>query len=157
MPFGIAIRIISTAVLLLPVWVQADSKIDADDHTEVVRTLRSFFNALERANDAEFASTVTPDFYSFEGGARFSEQQLLQFIQAQRSAGRFYKWSVQDADVHVSGDVAWISYLNEGSISDSSGAKDQEWLESAFLKKEGTGWRIAFLHSTRVPPLVLNH
>jgi ketosteroid isomerase-like protein len=157
MPFGLATRILSTAVLLLPVWVQADSKIDADDQAEVVKTVRSFFNALQRANDADFEATVTPDFYSFEGGMRFSEQQLLQFIKAQRSAGRSYKWSVQDADVHVSGEDAWIAYLNRGSISDSSGAKDQAWLESAFLKKEGTGWRIAFLHSTRVPPLVQSH
>jgi ketosteroid isomerase-like protein len=140
----IAIRIVSVTALLLPIWVQADSKVDADDHTEVIRTVRSFFNALERANDAEFASTVTPDFYSFEGGTRFSEQQLLQFIKAQHSAGRSYKWSLQGADVQVSGDVAWIAYLNKGSISDSSGAKDQEWLESAFLKREGTAWRIAF-------------
>jgi hypothetical protein len=39
---GIAIRIISTAALLL----------------------RSFFKALEGGNDAELASTVTSDFYS---------------------------------------------------------------------------------------------
>jgi hypothetical protein len=40
---------------------------------------------------------------------------------------------------------------HKGSITDSSGTVDQQWLESAFLQKQGGAWKIVFMHSTRVP------
>jgi hypothetical protein len=49
------------------------------------------------------------------------------------------------------GDVAWITYVNEGSVKDASATKNVTWLESAFLRKENQNWRIEFFHSTRVP------
>jgi hypothetical protein len=52
------------------------------------------------------------------------------------------------------GDTAWIAYVNKGSITDASGTTKQNWLESAFLEKQGGDWKIVFMHSTRVslPP-----
>jgi ketosteroid isomerase-like protein len=152
MAFQILARFIAIpAVLLLPLCADAQLKTVADDRAEAVQTVRAFFNALEAGNDTQFMSVVTPDFYSFEGGARFSGQEILSFIKAQRAAGRSYQWNVSEADVHVTGTHAWIAYLNKGSITDSSGTINQKWLESAFLEKQGDGWKIAFLHSTRVP------
>jgi len=54
-------------------------------------------------------------------------------------------------DVHISGNTAWIAYVNQGSITDASGTVSQKWLESAFLQKQGGIWKIVFMHSTRVP------
>jgi ketosteroid isomerase-like protein len=152
MSFQAAFRLVSIAVaLLFPVWAQAQMNTNTDDSSDIVQTIRTFFNALEAGNEAQFASVVTPDYYSFEGGTRFSSQEILAFIKAQRAAGKFYRWNVSDADVHVMGNNAWVSYLNKGAITDSSGTIDYEWLESAFLEKQGSVWKIAFLHSTRVP------
>jgi hypothetical protein len=95
------------------------------DGPAVVQTIRAFFNALEISNDAQFMSLVTSDFYSFEGGTRFSGPEILSFIKAQRAAGRSYRWTVSEADVHVARNNAWIAYLNEGSITDSSSMTDQ--------------------------------
>ena len=47
--------------------------------------------------------------------------------------------------------MAWITYVNRGSIKDASGTKAVSWLESAVLRKENDSWRIQFFHSTRVP------
>jgi Calcium/calmodulin dependent protein kinase II association domain len=58
---------------------------------------------------------------------------------------------VTEPDVHISGNTAWIAYVNIGSIADGSGTMDQKWLESAFLERQGGRWKIVFLHSTRVP------
>jgi ketosteroid isomerase-like protein len=144
-----------TMVLILFVWAGAQPKTIVDnrtenDRSEVVESVRVFFNALEAGNNAEFMSVVTADFYSFEGGTRFSGQEILSFIKAQRAAGRSYRWNVSKADVRGTGNTAWIAYLNQGSITDSSGTTNQKWLESAFLEKQEYGWKIAFLHSTRV-------
>ena len=67
------------------------------------------------------------------------------------AAGNVYVWTVNQPEVHVSSDIAWITYVNRGSIKDASGTKDVTWLESAVLRKERGDWRIQFFHSTRVP------
>ena len=56
-----------------------------------------------------------------------------------------------EPDLHISGNTAWIAYVNKGSITDRSGTIDQKWLESAFLEKREGVWKIVFMHSTRVP------
>jgi hypothetical protein len=42
-----------------------------------------------------------------------------------------------------------ISYLNKGTITDSSGTADYGWVESGFLKKQGNVWKIAVLYLRR--------
>jgi ketosteroid isomerase-like protein len=102
------------------------------------------------ANDAgKFRAVITPDFYAFDVGKRFTGDALLELIKTAQAAGNVYVWTVNDADVHISGDTAWIAYINRGSIKDASGTEDMTWLESAFLQKEKGTWRVRFLHSTR--------
>jgi hypothetical protein len=66
-------------------------------------------------------------------------------------AGERYEWNVAEPDVHISGKTAWVAYVNKGSITDATGTVNQNWLESAFLQKQGGLWKIVFMHSTRVP------
>jgi hypothetical protein len=33
---------------------------------------------------------------------------------------------------------------------DQKGTRNREWLESTILRRTGTGWRMALLHSTRI-------
>jgi ketosteroid isomerase-like protein len=72
-------------------------------------------------------------------------------IKALHAAGKRYEWNVTEPDVHITGNTAWIAYVNKGSISDASGTLNQNWLESAFLEKQAGTWKIVFMHSTRVP------
>jgi len=71
----------------------------------------------------------------------------MAFIKSQHAAGK----NVTEPDVHISGNTAWIAYVNKGSITDASGTTNQKWLESAFLEKQAGNWKIIFMHSTRVP------
>ena len=152
MSFQIVFRFVIVAVvLLLAVWADSPAETVADDRSEVVETVGALFNALETNNDAQFASLLTRDFYLFDGGIRFSGQGILSLLKAGRAAGNSYKWSVSEPDVHIIGNTAWVTYINMGSITDSSGTRDQEWLESAFLEKQEAVWKIAFMQSTRVP------
>jgi ketosteroid isomerase-like protein len=75
----------------------------------------------------------------------------MDLIKSAHAAGKVYVWTVNEPEVHVSGDMAWITYVNRGSIKDASGTKDVTWLESAVLQKEKGAWRIHFFHSTRAP------
>jgi hypothetical protein len=56
---------------------------------------------------------------------------------------------ITDAEVHVACNLAWITYVNQGSVEDASGRQAVTWLESAILEYSDARWRIRFLHSTR--------
>jgi Domain of unknown function (DUF4440) len=58
-----------------------------------------------RADDvAKLSSVIAPDFYIFDGGARFNGEALM--AQAQHAAGKRYEWNVTEPDVRISGDTA---------------------------------------------------
>jgi ketosteroid isomerase-like protein len=60
-----------------------------------------------------------------------------------------YEWNVTQPEVHVAGNVAWITYINKGSVKRPEGTVQVTWLESMMLEKKGGKWRIHFVHSTK--------
>lgn len=143
--------IAATALLTSTIGAAAAEPADqtAADKAQVTETVRSMFAALA-ANDADkFRAAITPDFYAFDVGKRFTGDALLELIKTAHAAGNVYVWTVNEPDVHISGDLAWIAYLNRGSIKDASGTENVTWLESAVLQRDKGAWRIRFLHSTR--------
>jgi len=131
--------------------VRAQQTSLTSDQKQVVDTVSTIFTAARADDVAKFDSVIAPGFYIFDGGARFNGDTIMAFIKAQHAAGKRYEWNVTEPDVHISGNTAWIAYVNKGSISDASGTVNQNWLESAFLEKQAGSWKIVFMHSTRVP------
>jgi ketosteroid isomerase-like protein len=145
--------IVIAALLTSPIGATAADQPgpSAPDQVQVVEAVRSFF-AAATADDLDKLHAVTaPDFYAFDAGGRFTRDALLDLIKGAHAAGKVYLWTVNEPEVHISGDIAWITYVNRGSVKDASGTKDVTWLESAVLQKEKGIWRIHFFHSTRAP------
>ena len=130
---------------------RAQQKSLTSEEKQVVDTVSTIFTAARADDVAKFESVIASDFYIFDGGARFNGDSIMAFIKAQHAAGKRYEWNVTEPDVHISGNTAWIAYVNKGSITDASGTVKQNWLESAFLEKQAGTWKILFMHSTRVP------
>jgi hypothetical protein len=130
---------------------RAQQKSLTPDQQQVVDTVSTVFTATRADNVAKFDSVIASDFYIFDGGARFNGNSIMTLIKAQHAAGKHYEWNVTEPDVHISGNGAWIAYVNKGSITHASGTVNQNWLESAFLEKQAGVWKIVFMHSTRVP------
>jgi ketosteroid isomerase-like protein len=121
---------------------------------QIVATVSTIFTAALTDDVVRFDSVIASDFYIFDGGVRFNGDAIMSVIKAQHAAGKRYEWNVTESDVHISGNTAWIAYVNKGSITDASGTTNQKWLESAFLQKQAGIWKIVFMHSTRVSPEV---
>jgi ketosteroid isomerase-like protein len=121
------------------------------DQKKIVDTVSTIFTAARADDVAKFDSVIAPDFYIYDNGARFNGDAVMVLIKQLHAAGKHYEWNLTQPDVHISGNTAWIAYVNQGSISDASSTTDQTWLESAFLQKQGGVWKIVFMHSTRVP------
>ncbi len=129
--------------------VRAQQKSLTSDQKQVVDTVSTIFTAARADDVAKFDSVIAPGFYIFDVGARFNGDTIMASIKALHAAGKRYEWNVTEPDVHITGNTAWIAYVNKGSISDASGTLNQNWLESAFLEKQAGTWKIVFMHSTR--------
>jgi ketosteroid isomerase-like protein len=127
------------------------SGASAADQIQVTEAMRSFFAAATADDLAKFHAVTAPDFYAFDAGGRFTGDALMDLIKTAHAAGKIYVWTVNEPEVHIDRDIAWITYVNRGSIKDASGTKDVTWLESAVLQREKGIWRIHFFHSTRAP------
>jgi len=129
----------------------------APEHKEaVIDVINQFFEAASHDDDNLFKEILAPGFYAFDNGKRFDGMQLPQMIKAAHGAGKTFVWSVNDPEVHIACDWAWISYTNRGSVGDASGTQPMSWLESAMLHYQGQRWHIQFLHSTRAAPPTSN-
>lgn len=121
------------------------------DEAKVIEAVRSMYVAATKDDLAQFHSVVSPDFYAFDLGKRFTGDELMELIRKAHAAGKIYVWRVTEPEVHIDGATAWITYINRGSLQDATGTKNLSWLESAVLRKDKENWRIHFFHSTRVP------
>lgn len=121
------------------------------DEAQVVEAIRSMFTALGMEDVPKLRAIVAPNFYAFEAGGRITADALIDLIKKAHAAGKVYVWTVNEPEVHIDGSMAWVTYINRGSIKDASETKNVSWLESAILRKEAGHWRIHFFHSTRMP------
>jgi hypothetical protein len=123
----------------------------AEDQSQVVETMRTMYAAATTDDLAKFHTVAAPDFYAFDGGTRYDGDALINMIKSFHASGKVFVWSVTQPHVESDCHLAWITYINRGSIKDASGSKELSWLESAMLEKQAGAWRIRFFHSTRVP------
>src|SRR3984885_2466858 len=130
---------------------RAQQKLPATEQTKIVDTVSTIFDAARADDVAKFDSVIAPDFYIFDGGVRFNGDSIMALIKAQHVAGKRYDWNVTEPDVHITGNTAWIAYINKGSITDASGTISQKWLESAFLKKPRGKGKFGLIQKTPVP------
>jgi hypothetical protein len=130
---------------------RAQQKVLTNEQSQIVDTVNTIFTAIETDDAAKLNSVISPEFYIFDGGRRFNAEQVMGIFKAQHLAGKRYEWNVTEPDIHISGNAAWIAYVNDGSISDISGRVHQQWLESGFLEKQAGTWKVVFMQSTRVP------
>jgi ketosteroid isomerase-like protein len=113
--------------------------------------MESMYTAATNDDLDQWHTIAAPGFYAFDNGQRFEGDALMELIRKLHAQGRTYRWQVTEPEVHVNGSMAWITYVNKGSVQDATGSKNMTWLESAILRKEKDGWRMQFFHSTRVP------
>ena len=121
------------------------------DQKQVIDTVSTIFSAASTEDIVKLDSVMAPDFYIFANGMRFNGDALMAAVKALHAAGKRNDEHVTEPDIHISGNTAWIAYVNKGSTTDASGTVKQNWLESAFLEKQAGTWKILFMHSTRVP------
>ena len=146
-------------ILILSPIARASTKpcnVSPSEKAQVVQTIQTIFDAATKDDLALFHKVAAPDFYGFDNGHEYPHDAIMNLIKQLHSKGMVFVWTVNEPRVQIACNsnpkVAWITYINRGSVTDSSGTTKLQWLESAVLQKESGQWRIRFFHSTRVPP-----
>jgi hypothetical protein len=121
------------------------------DTDAVVKTMQDFFDAAAQGDPDKFHHLVLGGFYAYNGGERWEGDSLMRALIEWHRQGMKLAWSINDPEVHVDCDMAWITYLNRGQMQKPGDAAPTptNWLESVALQRQGNGWKLAFLHSTR--------
>jgi Domain of unknown function (DUF4440) len=126
--------------------------MSSDDKAAVADTLRAMYAAVSVMDRARLETEIfAPGFYAYDLGKRFDGMDLVDLIEGAMAAGRRFVWTINEPDVRIVGDRAWIAYVNRGSVGDAETTTPVSWLESAMLARIDGRWRIEFFHSTRAP------
>ena len=123
-------------------------------HTEAQDIVATIERMMAAVGDHDYASldeVLCQDFHAFENGVRMTGLELLELLSRYYVEGKRYRWSVNSPQIEMQGNLAVIVYENHGSITEGPGAEPipMSWLETVVLRRQGSGWRVAFLHSTR--------
>jgi hypothetical protein len=122
------------------------------DQSGIIEVMRSVYRAAAADDLAAFQSLILPGFYAYDGGLRFEGDGLMRWVMAAHGKGDVFTWSVDEPDVHIGCEEAWIAYVNRGSVKHAeSPAVAVSWLESANLRKVDGVWKLVFFHSARAP------
>lgn len=122
------------------------------DPAAVAGAVREMFAALAVDDLARMRRVLAPGFYAYDAGRRFDGPALSELVAAAHKAGKRFVWTVQEPDIRIDCDRAWIAYLNRGSVGDAAATRLVTWLESAVLRHRDGRWRIEFFHSSRAAP-----
>lgn len=129
----------------------APSLSAADEASAVKQVVKDYYSVYYLLRDKQqYRSLLTEDYLLLEHGEILDIEGDLGLMPA---PGSDYKRT--DAfdfrSLKIKGDFAYVVYfLKSEIIEKEKGTRNLEWLESTILRRNGKGWRIALLHSTRI-------
>jgi hypothetical protein len=118
----------------------------------VVQAVVAMYAGLKASDPARWAAAVTPDFYAFDGGAKFTGQGLFTMVKDAEAGGKSYEWTVNEPRVRIDCTLAAVTYVKLGGVTDSNGRTPLMWLETALLTWDKGVWKVSFLESFRAKP-----
>jgi ketosteroid isomerase-like protein len=122
----------------------------SDDAAAVQDAIKENYAAYSSFDADRYRATTTDDFVLLENG-EFIDRETDAANMAKPGTGFRRTDHFDFKVVKVAGDTAYAAYVLKSDIyDDAQGARSREWLESAFLRREGSRWKMALLHSTRV-------
>lgn len=149
---GLAALVLPACTHAIPTSTPTSCPAPAQAVADVGQTMRDMYAALMTDDLYAFHAVTTKDFFAYDVGQRFDGDALIDLIKERHAQGVVFDWNVNDPKVEVDCNVALVTYVNTGSVTQAGAKRPRSWLESATLRHDGARWRIRFFHSTSVPP-----
>jgi ketosteroid isomerase-like protein len=123
----------------------------ADETAAVKQAVKDVYSVFYANRDKQkYRTLLTDDYLLLENGEILDAEGDLALMPAANSDyRRTDAFNFHSLKIH--GDTAYAVYFLKSKITDEkSGTRNREWLESAILRRSGSRWLMALLHSTRV-------
>jgi ketosteroid isomerase-like protein len=155
--FATITLVISFSFLLAP---RARAASQEDDKKAAELVVRSFEKAIQEYDFDKADSFLAPDARWIENShPNPVEPELRRAFQTYKDAKQRIDYHPQDAEVHVSGDVAWVTITLNSTFEPSpvgpfpygKSKRHVIFVESEVLVRTPGGWKIALGHTTRLP------
>lgn len=142
------VRLAAASFLLAA--LSSNPALASDEEAAIREAIRDFYAAYSSFDKARYRATTTDDYLLLEQGELFDREGDVASMAKPGTGFRrtdHFGFNI----VKIVGGVAYAVYTLKSDIyDDTRGARSREWLESAILRREGSRWKLALLHSTRV-------
>jgi ketosteroid isomerase-like protein len=120
-----------------------------DEAAAIRQAVERYYAAYRGLDKTRYRACLTDDYVLLENGELLDINGDLAFM-ASPGSGYERTDAFDFRSVNIQGGVAYAVYFLTSDIKDQQGPRHREWLESMILRRSGTGWRTALLHSTRL-------
>ena len=123
----------------------------ADDTASVKQFIEDWYSTFYTKQDKEkYRAMLTEDYLLLENGEIFDTEGDIGLMP--KPEDEYKRTDVFDfRSVKIQRDLAYAIYFLKTDINDKKkGKRHVEFLESAILRRNGSNWRVALLHSTRL-------
>ncbi len=116
------------------------------------KVVTGLFEGLSELDVNKMRSFCTPDVTILETGKvwNFDSLALRTTLRKAKSVDFKRVNQIDLVETKFSGDIIWVSYFNQATITSGGKMLVVKWLESAVLKKDKGEWKISLLHSTEL-------
>ena len=123
----------------------------ADDESAVKQLIKDVYSVFYGdRNRRKYRSLLTEDYLLLEKGEILDVEGEAKLMPAPGSDYRRTD-AFDFRSIKFHGDTAYAVYFVKSKIVDTEhGVRNGDWLESAILRRDGKGWRVALLHSTQI-------
>ena len=140
----------STAIFIVAAVLQSGPAFASNETAVVQEAIRENYAAYSSFDERRYRATTTDDFLLLEQGELIDREGDVANM-AKPGTGFRRTDHFEFNSVRIIGDVAYAVYVLKSDITDDArGTRSREWLESAILRRDGSRWKMALLHSTRV-------
>lgn len=124
-------------------------RLPADDAAAAKKAVADVYAAFSGFDKQKYRALLTDDYQLLENGELLDLEGDVAMM-ATPDSGHRRTDAFDFRSVKIHDDIAYAVYFLKSEIRDRNGSRNREWLESAILRRSGTGWRMALLHSTRI-------
>ncbi|MBO9577006.1 MAG: nuclear transport factor 2 family protein [Sphingobium sp.] len=142
---------LAAAIAAVPAGLRAAS----GEENAVRQRVKDVYKAFSTGDIARYRASMTGDYlFIADGDLTDLEGDIKEFGARPKD---FRRTDVIDfKHVHVGGDVAYaVYYISAHETGTGFEPRDPRWLETMILRKTGSEWRCALIHSSRLDTFIV--
>lgn len=137
-------------VLLSVTTIQAQRTSQIQE--KIQQSVVSLFTALTNADTTALKRSCTEDVRFYEYGQIWTIDTIIQKVMQSKSIPDFKRTnSFEFVSTTINKQTAWATYYLQSTFIRNGKEELVKWMETVVLQKEKRNWKVAVLHSTRLP------